>query len=243
MRLYGLIGYPLSHSFSMRYFTEKFAREGLQDCRYELFPVASIDDLSKILEHKDEINGLNVTIPYKRAVTTFLDESLLPEGLTACNCIKIVDHRLVGYNTDWLAFQKSLTPLLKPYHDKALVLGNGGAAEAVLYALRRMNIQYLTVSRHLNNGVDMIYADLKGDIIAEHRIIINTTPLGMFPDIETYPDIPYDQISSHHLLFDLVYNPAKTLFLEKGQKQGATIKNGEQMLILQAEESWKIWNS
>lgn len=244
MRLFGLIGYPLSHSFSEKYFTEKFEREGITDCRYELFPIRSIHELKQILKHTPGIEGLNVTVPYKQVVLRYLTSTInIPEGVKACNCIKIQKDSLHGYNTDCIGFEKSFLPLLKPHHKKALVLGNGGSAEAVVFVLKKLGFNFSIVSRAIHDESTFTYKDINDKIIKEHTLIINTTPLGMYPDSNSCPDIPYQSISDKHLLYDLVYNPAKTLFLQKGEVRGAAIKNGEEMLILQAEESWKIWNA
>jgi shikimate dehydrogenase len=244
MRLFGLIGYPLSHSFSKKYFTEKFEKEGLLQCRYELFPIEFIEELPAILNENPELEGLNVTIPYKKEVLAYLDEKEnIPAELGACNCISIKDGKLIGYNTDYTGFQKTLSPLLKPHHKKALILGNGGATAAVIYALKQLGIEYAVVSRKIHPGSTFTYADIDEKIIEAHSIIINTTPLGMYPKPDNCPAIPYKFITHQHLLYDLLYNPAKTLFLQKGEERGATIQNGEQMLIQQAEESWMIWNA
>ncbi len=244
MRLFGLIGYPLSHSFSKKYFTEKFEQEGLTDCQYELFPIKSINELKQILKHSQGIEGLNVTVPYKQLVLRHLTSTInIPEGVRACNCIKIKKDRLFGFNTDCIGFEKSFVPLIKPHHKKALVLGNGGSAEAIVFVLKRMGIDFALVSRTIHDGSMLTYKDVTEKIIKEHSIIINTTPLGMYPDSAACPDIPYQFISDKHLLYDLIYNPAKTLFLQKGEERGAAIKNGEEMLVLQAEESWRIWNA
>lgn len=244
MRLFGLIGYPLTHSFSKKYFTEKFEREGLRDCRYELFPIESISDLPGLIRQHPELEGLNITIPYKKQVLTYLDQrDFIPAGLEACNCIHLSEGRLTGYNTDVVGFRESLRPMLRTDQQSALILGNGGATAAVIYALAELGISYHIVSRELQKGSHFTYRDLDAAIIQSHPVIINTTPLGMYPQTDQCPDIPYDAIDERHLLFDLVYNPAQTLFLRKGAERGATIKNGEDMLLIQAEESWKIWNS
>ena len=243
MRLFGLIGHSLSHSFSKKYFTEKFEKEEITECSYDLFPLKTIDDLPVLILNHPELEGLNVTIPYKTKVLPFLDATHIPVGLTACNCINISAGKLVGYNTDVNGFEKSLKPLLKSYHKKALVLGNGGATAAVIFVLEKLGIEFDIVSRRRNAGSSFIYQEIDKSIIEQRTIIINTTPLGMYPDTETCPDIPYQFIADRHLLYDLVYNPAKTLFLQKGEERGAAIKNGEEMLVLQAEESWRIWNS
>ncbi len=244
MKVYGLIGYPLGHSFSQKYFTEKFLQSGISDCRYDLFPLETINRLPALLQHTPGICGLNITIPHKQNIIPFLDDTThLPKGLSACNCIKITEGKMVGFNTDIAGFEQSLSPLLKPYHTNALVLGNGGAAEAVKFVLNKLKIHYKVVSRELHSDSQITYGNLNGKIIEEHLLIINTTPLGTFPNIDESPDIPYQYLTPQHYLFDLVYNPGKTLFLQKGEEKGAVIKNGYEMLVLQAEESWKIWNS
>lgn len=244
MRLFGLIGYPLSHSFSKKYFEEKFKKEGLPNCRYELFPIQSIDELKELLQKHSGLEGLNVTIPYKRQVLSWLySDKNIPEEIQACNCIKILNGNLSGYNTDVIGFERSLQPLLQSWHKRALVLGNGGATAAVTYVLKKLNIDFDIVSRSLHSGSTFIYEEVNEKVMSENLIVINTTPIGMYPQTEQCPDIPYQYITDKHLLYDLVYNPAKSLFLQKGEQQGASIKNGEEMLILQAEESWRIWNS
>lgn len=243
MKVYGLIGYPLGHSFSKKYFTEKFANEGIADCSYENFPIQTIDELKTVLSQNPQLCGLNITIPHKQVIFPFLnDRTNLPEGLTACNCIKIINEKLVGYNTDVTGFEKSLLSKLNGHHTNALILGNGGAAEAVKFVLNKLNINFKIVSRKLHNGSHLTYADLNETILKEHLLIVNTTPLGTFPHIEECPSVPYQFITTRHYLFDLVYNPAKTLFLQKGEEKGAAIKNGADMLEIQAEESWRIWN-
>ena len=244
MRLFGIIGYPLSHSFSKKYFNEKFEKENLTDCFYETFPLKTIDEFPGLIRTKPELEGLSVTIPHKKNVLQYLDDTgNIPEGLDACNCIRVKNGKLSGYNTDVIGFEKSLAPLLSSDHTHALVLGNGGAAAAVKSGLRRMGINFKIVSRTLHDDSDMTYAEVDKDLITSTLLIINTTPLGMMPAVETFPPIPYEYLTKRHLLFDLVYNPAKTKFLEKGEKQGALVKNGHEMLILQAEENWRIWNS
>ena len=241
MNLYGLIGFPLSHSFSKSVFTEKFNREGLLDNQYELFPIESIAAVKQLLTTHPSLKGLNVTIPYKQSVLPFLDDlTAIPQGLDACNCIKIVDGKTIGYNTDVLGFEQSILPSLHSSHRKALVLGTGGAAAAVQYVFAKNNIESLLVSRQ--QGLGIAYAALTEAIINEYTIIVNTTPLGMHPKEADCPTLPYQFISSRHHLFDLIYNPAKTLFLQKGEAQGASIQNGLEMLSIQAEESWKIWS-
>lgn len=244
MRQFGLIGFPLSHSFSKRFFTEKFEREGLTDCRYDLYPLQSIEELPGLLKKIPALEGLNVTIPCKKQVLPFLnDREGIPSSLDACNCIRIRDGKLTGYNTDIFGFRQSLQPLLQSHHQKALVLGNGGASAAVIHVLRQLKIEFELLSRQLHTGSTCRYSDLTKEMTESHTLIINTTPLGMHPDTESCPDIPYQYLSSKHLLYDLVYNPGITSFMQKGMQKGATVKNGEEMLILQAEESWRIWNS
>jgi shikimate dehydrogenase len=243
-RLFGLIGNPLTHSFSKKYFTQKFERENLSNCRYELFPIISIDELPGLLKSNSELEGINVTIPYKKQVLAFLDSKKgIPEQLNACNCISIKDGKLYGFNTDWIGFEKSIKSLLHPHHTKALVLGNGGATVAITYALKKMGIHYMIVSRTLHSDSMLTYKDLTKELMEAHTLIINTTPVGLYPNENECPDIPYQYLSANHLLYDLVYNPVKTLFLKKGEANGATIKNGEEMLKIQAEESWAIWNN
>jgi shikimate dehydrogenase len=250
MRLFGIIGYPLAHSFSKKYFTEKFEKERLTDCAYENFPIVSIDKINSILQNYPHLKGLNITIPYKEQVLPFLDEmSDTVSAIQACNCIKILNGKLSGHNTDVPAFEKSLSKGLlgerkdlSSHHKKALVLGAGGSAKAVEYVLKKMNFEYKTVSRKAGDD-RLTYEQVTTSLLEEYTLLINTTPLGMFPDISMAPAIPYEALSSKHFLFDLIYNPEKTLFLQRGEEQGATIKNGMEMLILQAEESWWIWNS
>jgi shikimate dehydrogenase len=241
MNRFGLIGYPLSHSFSQRYFSEKFKKENISNAVYENFSISSIGLLRQLIESNADLVGLNVTIPYKQSVIGYLDEkNNLP--IEACNCIRIQEGKLIGYNTDIVGFEKSLEPGLKPCHTNALILGNGGATEAVKYVLKKMNIDFTIVSRKLNKGSSLSYQDLTKEIIQKNLLIINTTPVGMHPNDEEYPKIPYEFLTSRHYLFDLIYNPAETVFLKKGKERGATARNGYEMLIVQAEESWRIWN-
>jgi len=243
MRLFGLIGYPLAHSFSKKYFTEKFEKERLADCAYENFPIVSIDKFNSILQNYPQLKGLNVTIPYKEQIIPFLDEaSNTVKEIQACNCIKIYNGKLTGHNTDAPAFERSLTKDLQPHHKKALILGTGGSAKAVEFILKKLSIHYKYVSRK-SGEENFSYEQVTPSMIEEYSLIINTTPLGMFPDISMVPNIPYEAVTSKHFLFDLIYNPDKTLFLQRGEEKGATIKNGMEMLIFQAEESWRIWNS
>jgi shikimate dehydrogenase len=242
MRQFGLIGYPLTHSFSKKFFEEKFEKENLADCRYDTFSIPSIDELPNVLKNNPDLRGLNVTIPYKEDVVSYLQEkTTLVKKIKACNCIKITNGKLTGYNTDAPAFEQSLKEKLQPHHTKALILGTGGAAKAVEYSLRQLNITYKYVSRK-PSAKSFSYEQLTDAVMQEYTLIINTTPLGMHPNIVEAPQIPYHALTSKHYLFDLIYNPPKTLFLQKGEQQGAAIKNGLEMLVLQAEESWRIWN-
>lgn len=243
MRVYGLIGYPLTHSFSASFFKAKFEKEGITDALYHSFPLASIDMLPLLLREQPALCGLNVTIPYKERVLPFLHAcDAVVEAVGACNCIHIVDGLLKGYNTDVVGFRESLRSHLLAHHCNALILGTGGAAKAVAYALQQLNINYRFVSSQQKEGV-LQYADISASLLASHTVIINTTPLGMFPNIDEKPALPYELLNTSHLLYDLVYNPAETAFMKAGILQGATVVNGLAMLQLQAEESWKIWNS
>jgi shikimate dehydrogenase len=242
MKVYGLIGYPLSHSFSKGFFAEKFAREGIKGCMYESFPIPGIEELPALIAQYPELQGLNVTIPYKQAVIPYLDElSPAAAQIRAVNCIRFKDGRKTGYNTDAIGFRRSLEPLLRSHHNKALVLGTGGAAKAVQYVLESLHIPYKLVSRQAGDDT-IAYEQLDAAMMASHTLIINTTPLGMYPNVDAAPALPYEQLTDKHLLYDLIYNPAVTAFLQKGADKGATIKNGHEMLILQAEASWEIWN-
>ena len=243
MRTFGIIGYPLDHSFSQKYFTEKFKREEINDCSYENYPIKNIDELELVLKQHPQLEGLNITIPHKQAILSFLDDSTnIPFGLNACNCIRVVDGKLVGYNTDVIGFERSLSSQLNNHHTRALILGNGGAAEAVKFVLKQLNINYKIVSRRIQKDAELTYADLDETVIKENLLIINTTPVGTFPAVDECPEIPYEYLTAQHFLYDLVYNPEKTLFLKKGEERGAAIKNGYEMLVVQAEESWDIWN-
>ncbi|MBC7866425.1 MAG: shikimate dehydrogenase [Gloeobacteraceae cyanobacterium ES-bin-316] len=244
MNLYALIGYPLGHSFSKKYFTNKFETEGLEDCFFELFPLEKITQFPALLQSHLSLKGLAVTIPYKQEVIPFLDEmSSEAKKIGAVNCIQIKEGKLKGFNTDVVGFEKSFVPLLASHHKKALILGTGGASKAVQYILQKLQIPFQTVSRRANTAEEILsYADVTENILKEYTIIINCTPLGMSPDVESRPAIPYQYITSEHYLYDLVYSPSETAFLEQGKRQGAIVKNGYEMLLLQAEENWRIWN-
>lgn len=243
MKLYGLIGYPLTHSFSKKYFDEKFVREGITNYQFQNFELPNINEILLIIQQNPALQGFAITIPYKQQILPYLDwMSDDVKQMSACNCVKIKEGKLYGYNTDVVGFEKSFIELVKPHHVKALVLGTGGAAQAVIFTLKKLGIHYLTVSRsELANGI--IYDDLNETLMEEYSIIVNTTPLGTYPKTTEHPAIPYQYITPQHYLFDLVYNPPLTQFLLKGKEKGAAIKNGYDMLTIQAEENWKIWNT
>jgi shikimate dehydrogenase len=243
MRRFGLLGYPLSHSFSQRYFTEKFRQLGLTDCVYENFSLPDISELKTVLEKYPDLEGFNITIPYKKQVLGFLDDATdVVRQTGACNCVRIKDGKRTGHNTDVFGFKQSLKPFLQPWHTKALVLGTGGASAAVDYVLEELGIEYRHVSRTASAEA-MGYNHVTSLVLEEYTLLINTTPLGMYPNTDECPPILYDALTERHHLYDLIYNPAETVFLKKAKEQGATVQNGEEMLILQAEESWRIWNS
>jgi shikimate dehydrogenase len=243
MRLFGLIGYPLSHSFSKKYFTEKFSREVVTDSRYELFPITSIDVLPALLEVNPDLCGLNVTIPYKEQVLAFVpDQDEVVRKIGAANCIRINNGRLRAFNTDVTGFEKSLMDKLGDHHRKALVLGTGGASKAVFYVLEKLGLETRSVSR-VRSGFSISYEDLSPEMLREHTVVVNTTPLGTYPDVAGIPPIPYEAVTPAHYFFDLVYNPPLTRFLASAAEKGATIRNGHDMLTIQAEESWRIWNA
>jgi shikimate dehydrogenase len=261
MKHYGLIGYPLSHSFSKKFFTDKFAAEGITDSVYKLFPLEHIGELQALLNAEPNLCGLNVTIPHKIDVLKYLDWiEYDARKAGAVNCIRISaespveaafsgevgikghDFRLEGFNTDIYGFEMSLKHLLKDHHDNALVLGDGGAAKAVKRVLENLGINFTMVTRKPSPG-NILFKDLKPHHIKKHLLIINTTPIGTSPNVNEYPPIPYEAITSDHLLYDLIYNPEKTEFLKRGEEQGAAIKNGYEMLVLQAEKSWEIWTT
>ena len=245
MKLYGLIGYPLGHSFSKQYFADKFAREGINDCFYEAYPISSIDQFPALIYDNPNLKGVNVTIPYKEQVLQFVTQ-VTPQvkAIGASNCIKIEGDQLTAFNTDVLGFERSFCQLLQPHHKKALVLGTGGSSKAVQYMLQQLDIEFLLVTRSENTQPGYInYNMIDEQIMQSYTVIINCSPAGMSPNDQTYPLIPYQFINSQHYLYDLVYKPAKTLFLQKGEERGAQIQNGYEMLILQAEASWEIWNN
>jgi shikimate dehydrogenase len=247
-RVFGLIGFPLSHSFSKGFFADKFTQANILDARYDNFPIETLQNFAALWENNSSLEGINITIPHKKAVIPFVDHpSSVVKKIQACNCIRKFNNELYGYNTDVIGFEKSLLPFLKPHHKTALILGTGGAAAAVEWVLEKLQIEYRFVTRQVKEGIstekNISYASLTKDIIAAHTLIVNTSPVGMYPNIDQAPDIPYEGITSQHHLYDLIYNPAETLFLTQGKAKGATIQNGLEMLHLQAEASWEIWNS
>jgi shikimate dehydrogenase len=269
MKLFGLIGYPLNHSFSEKFFSEKFSKEKI-NAEYRLFPIENIELFSKLLAENPNLCGINVTIPYKEKIIPFLDElDETAKEIGAVNVIKITHNNhqpviaglirnlrknenneglqiksamiLKGYNSDIIGFENSLRNIIKPSHKKALILGTGGAAKGVAFVLKKMHIDYKIVSRTPKKE-QFSYSELTPEIIKDYTLIINTTPSGTYPNVNECPNIPYEALTENHLLYDLIYNPEKTLFLKKGETQGAAIKNGLEMLHGQAIAAWEIWN-
>ncbi len=242
MNRFGLIGFPLGHSFSQQYFNNKFKTENLNDCFFELFPIENVESFPELLHAHKDLKGLAVTIPYKQTIINFLtsiDEAASEIG--AVNCIKISSQKIIGFNTDVIGFENSIKPILKPHHKKALILGTGGGSKAVQFVFKKLGIEFLLVSRS-ENQQHIQYQDINELICDDYNIIVNATPVGMTPNNDKCPEIPFQFLSEKHLLFDLIYNPAETLFLQKGREAGAQTKNGHEMLITQAEANWKIWN-
>lgn len=240
--LYGLVGQKLKHTFSKIYFDEKFRKLKLDFTYYRNYQLETIDEFPRFLREHPDVSGLNITFPYKESVMQYCDEiTEEAKKIGAVNCIQFKLKKKIGHNTDVIGFRESFKPLLKKHHDKALVLGTGGANKSVVYVLNELNIDFKNVSLHpLEN--EFGYADLNKEVIKEYSIIINTSPIGMAPHDYLFPQIPYEFLSSKHLLFDLIYNPADTIFLQRGKEKGATTQNGISMLKRQAEESWEIWN-
>ena len=238
MKTYGLIGKNISYSFSRNYFANKFKKEDIKNSQYINFDIDNLSELNNIFNTNNF--GFNVTIPYKEVIIPYLDSlDFHAEKIGAVNTIKLENGKKIGFNTDWIGFKKSIEPLLNSHHTKALILGTGGASKAVIYALDQLKIETLMVSRY----GEISYEDLSEEIIQNHAIIINCTPVGTFPNIDAAPEIPYHFITKNHFAYDLIYNPAETLFLKKCKEKGAVVKNGLEMLEIQAEASWKIWNS
>lgn len=245
MKKFGIIGYPLGHSFSPGYFNEKFQNEGI-DAIYEKYELPVITDLQAIIDYTQDLCGFNVTIPYKEKVMSYLDV-ISPEAraIGAVNVVKVTNKdgkkHLEGYNSDLIGFTRSIQPLLEAHHKKALVLGTGGASKAVMYGLHKLGIETMLVSRYQKNNT-IQYEQIDEEVMKEYTLIVNCTPCGMAPHFDECPAIPYCHITPKHLLFDLIYNPDETLFLKNGREQGAVTKNGLEMLLLQAEGAWEIWN-
>ena len=247
MDKYGLIGYPLGHSFSISFFNQKFSDENIP-ARYENFEIPSIDLLPEVLDSNPHLRGLNVTIPYKEKVIPFLDD-ISPEAraIGAVNVIK-VSHQgkkvtLKGFNSDVIGFTQSIEPMLRPqWHKKALVLGTGGASKAISYGLKNLGVEPVCVSRYERPGC-ITYADITPEVVQEYNVIVNCTPIGMYPRTEECPPLPYQAMDSHNILYDLIYNPDETLFMKRGAERGAATKNGLEMLLLQAFASWDFWNT
>lgn len=256
METYGLIGYPLGHSFSRKFFTEKFAREG-REAQYLNFEIPSIEEFLDVVKNNPELRGLNVTIPYKQQVMQYLDGiSEEAKAIGAVNVVKVSEEGLMGYNSDVIGFVDSIRPLLKPHHRKALILGTGGASKAIHYGLtKKLGMETAFVSRNKPDGSPhhggdvrraervFTYNDITAETLKEYEVIVNCSPVGMFPHVDECPVLPYEAMSEANLLYDLVYNPEETLFLKKGAEQGATVKNGLEMLHLQAIASWEFWGN
>ena len=245
-KIYGLIGYPLTHSFSQNYFNQKFRNENI-DAEYVNFEIPDIGDLMEVISENPNLHGLNVTIPYKEQVIPYLDE--IDEDaaqIGAVNVIKFIRNKnsviFKGYNSDIICFCDSIAPLLTPNRNKALILGTGGAAKAVYHGLKKLGVDPIYVSRNKQEGM-LTYGELSNDIMAEYKVIVNTTPLGMYPRMDECPNIPYQCLTTEHLCYDLLYNPDVTLFMKRAEEQGAEVKNGLEMLLLQAFAGWNIWNA
>ena len=243
MKTFGLIGNPLSHSFSPTYFKSKFEKLGIDDCEYRLFPLDSIDELPELINNTPNLCGLNVTIPFKQEVIPFLDGLMeVAEAIGAVNTIAFKEGKLIGHNTDVIGFTESIKPLLKQHHSHALVLGNGGAAQAIVYALNILGIETTIVSRNAS-ATTINYASINQTILEKNTVIVNTTPLGMSPNLDAKPTINYANLSVNHLLYDIIYNPLNTRFLKEGVRRGCSTANGLEMLKFQADASWGVWNN
>jgi shikimate dehydrogenase len=243
MRLFGLIGRSLAHSFSESYFTEKFRKEGIEDARYQLFPLHDIALFPSLVEEHPELLGLNVTIPHKESVMPFLNTIDEEAGkIGAVNCIRISHGKTTGFNTDATGFRQSILPFLENHYERALILGTGGASKAVAHVLRQRGIEVWYASTSSSGSHILRYDQLERETLKHFLLIINCTPLGTFPETEAMPAIPFDGITADHFLYDLIYNPTETTFLREGKQRGANTMNGLKMLQIQAEESWRLWN-
>jgi len=245
MRIFGLIGFPLSHSFSKKYFDQKFASEQITDANFFLYPIPKIEEVVNLIQLTPNLQGLAITIPYKKQIIPYLNKvSSEVQQMQACNCVHIKQGELIGYNTDVVGFKKSLLQQLQPHHNGALILGTGGAAAAVAFVFNELKIPFQFVSRNPSSQNNcMAYSQITEALLLQFPIVVNTTPLGTFPDVNTCPPIPYEFLSEKNYLFDLVYNPAETLFLKKGREKGCVVQNGYDMLVGQAEANWEIWNA
>ncbi len=247
IRRFGLFGYPLAHSYSKKFFTEKFQREGRTDCVYDNFETQNIQDLKGIIREHPDLEGLNITLPFKQEIIPMLDNlDDISQRISAVNAVRIIRGEggkveLHGHNTDAWGFELAIRPILRPHHRRALILGTGGSAKAVSYVFRKLNIEHFFVTRN-ESRFHYSYADLNFNTMKAFQIVVNTTPLGMFPDTDTFPQIPYEFLTHKNLCFDLIYNPPQTMFLGKAKEAGAFIHNGFRMLRLQAEKAWEIWN-
>ena len=245
MDKYGLIGYPLGHSFSITYHNQRFADEGI-NAKYFNYEIPSIDNLTEVLDSNPELKGLNVTIPYKQKVMEYLDY-ISPDAraIGAVNVIRVIHEGkntiLKGYNSDVIGFTQSIEPMLEEYHKKALILGTGGASKAINYGLKSLGLETIFVSRYRRPGT-ICYEDITPEVIKEYNVIVNCTPLGMYPKTEECPFLPYEAMDEKNILYDLIYNPDETMFMKKGAEHGANVKNGLEMLLLQAFASWEFWN-
>ena len=245
MKKYGLLGYPLGHSFSRNYFNQKFEAERI-DAEYLNFEIPEIKEIKNVIKENPELNGLNVTIPYKEQVIPYLDD--LDEDARLIGAVNVIKFskglfgkvKLKGYNSDIIGFKQSIEPLLKEHHHKALILGTGGASKAVFQGLKQLGVASTFVSRKAKEYC-ITYEEITPKVMEQYTVIVNTTPLGMYPNVNACPDIPYDLLTSDHLLYDLLYNPDETLFMRKGKEKGAVVKNGLEMLLLQAFAAWEIW--
>ncbi|GGZ91063.1 shikimate dehydrogenase family protein [Algibacter mikhailovii] len=244
MNKLGLLGKNISYSFSRSYFKKKFEDEQIENTSYENFDIENIDLFPSIIENTEDLKGLNVTIPYKQQVMPFLDKiNKKAKAIGAVNTIRITKKgKLIGYNTDCYGFKNSIKPAIQKHHKKALILGTGGASKAIAFSLEEMGISYNYVSRQLSEGIKFSYDTLTEDALKDYQIVINCTPLGTFPDVDSAPNIPYKGLNENYILFDLIYNPEETKFLKQGREKGATTLNGLNMLRLQAEKAWSIWD-
>lgn len=241
---FGLIGKNIGYSFSKQYFTDKFHRLNAMNYEFHNFDLDDLNQLPKILKNNPHLKGFSVTIPFKEKIIPYLDSiSTEAQEIGAVNCVKIHHQKLIGYNTDCIGFELSFKTLLLPTHRKALVLGTGGASKAVQFVLKKLNISYLLVSRNPSNKHEISYQSLSSKIIEAHQIIINCSPVGTYPSVDDFPQIPYNCLTTNHFLYDLIYNPLQTEFLKKGKARGSLVKNGFDMLTLQAEKAWEIWSN